>query len=947
MRHRERLIVAALLLVGTACSGGEPSAPDDPTPPPPPPPPPPQQVATTMTLHAGDAQVAAAGTTVAVAPAVLVRDQSGQPMAGVTVTFAIDSGGGALQASTALTASTGIATSGGWTLGLGRNALRASSGTLAPVVFKATATGELTLLESTIGAGGGELRVARPGDPLDGLVVRVPDGSFNEPVQVSAKYGDTTGVPVLPGFRHASPPITLGLTSPGMAAAPIELEFKATMATGEVPVVLLFDRLTGAVDVLPTVRLADDRVMAITQHLDASRLPPVTAARVAARPVVAADFIPAVQLIVGAVTEEDLKKDLDTGFRTGVDDWELDHVLVTLHPLFRHAPGLPLAAAWYYQHLKKNRGPLNAKYQRVPGVEWSNPMGFRMAYAASALVNLDAIQAYNEAIDKMAAITASAGVTRDSLVWLHAKSQLHLTQRPQVLLGVDESNPSAPPLALLAYRTMGNAMHTTSGTSRSGPNSPKALTMANARFGVPTWVVKDPAGEKPDEVYQPNAIWTTGQNTGVTDNAMAQLWQAFDAGTVASDQFAPMDLASSDDPIVNDTLFIADDTTWVWVQCASCANGHAPGPKVKPAGKVQTGVLYTEVGGTWGSIGSVRGNGISATEAHDGLRAGMLLTELTPTGATSFNDFREFVVRMRRLTVTPSPLKAAGGSNQTFTASYNRPVPAGATWQWDLGDGRMMTTQVNTLQVQYPAPTGTDPDTFRVKVSLKAGTRLEATGRTMAIITPANRWQLTSFTKGDLTSTLLPGSSKGPPVWEDTPTRTENELRDSLLARPQGATLQLLAANATRPSAWRHPDDVGKLGWMALLATPNVETAYLTFPRGGATMAGLMGATGPSVFAPGQWTFYNNPDFVNQLAKSPSGFTGSGASMAYGTQNNFTLPSQVMRYFEIAATATPTGLSGTITLVRRVQCWEDFNAWPGCVSSGEVRRVYHFTAVPK
>src|SRR5213076_3514867 len=50
--------------------------------------------ASSIALHAGDNQSAPAGTAVATPPAVLVRDQHGNPVQGVSVTFAVASGGG-------------------------------------------------------------------------------------------------------------------------------------------------------------------------------------------------------------------------------------------------------------------------------------------------------------------------------------------------------------------------------------------------------------------------------------------------------------------------------------------------------------------------------------------------------------------------------------------------------------------------------------------------------------------------------------------------------------------------------------------------------------------------------------------------------------------------------------------------------------------------------------
>jgi adhesin/invasin len=98
-------------------------------------------VATSMSIHAGNNQSAQAGTSVATAPAVIVRDAGGSPVSGVVVTFSVSGGGGSISGATATTGSNGVATAGTWTLGptAGANSLTASGAGLS-VTFSATGT---------------------------------------------------------------------------------------------------------------------------------------------------------------------------------------------------------------------------------------------------------------------------------------------------------------------------------------------------------------------------------------------------------------------------------------------------------------------------------------------------------------------------------------------------------------------------------------------------------------------------------------------------------------------------------------------------------------------------------------------------------------------------------------------------------------------------------------
>jgi Leishmanolysin len=99
-------------------------------------------VAGTLSIAAGDNQAAMAETPVATAPAVVVRDGSGNPVAGISVTFAVTAGGGAVGSASATTDAGGVASAGSWTLGAGGgpNTLTATAvGILAPpVVLRGT-----------------------------------------------------------------------------------------------------------------------------------------------------------------------------------------------------------------------------------------------------------------------------------------------------------------------------------------------------------------------------------------------------------------------------------------------------------------------------------------------------------------------------------------------------------------------------------------------------------------------------------------------------------------------------------------------------------------------------------------------------------------------------------------------------------------------------------------
>src|SRR2546422_638332 len=100
--------------------------------------------AATIAENGGNGQSATVGNAVATAPSVLVQDGAGNPVADVTVTFTVTSGGGTVSPTSVATNGSGIAAVTSWTLGTtpGTNTLTASASGLtgSPDPFTTTPT---------------------------------------------------------------------------------------------------------------------------------------------------------------------------------------------------------------------------------------------------------------------------------------------------------------------------------------------------------------------------------------------------------------------------------------------------------------------------------------------------------------------------------------------------------------------------------------------------------------------------------------------------------------------------------------------------------------------------------------------------------------------------------------------------------------------------------------
>jgi adhesin/invasin len=205
--------------------------------------------ATTIAINAGNNQTATVGTAVAIAPSVIVKDASNNPIGGVTVTFAVASGGGSASVLSAMTNVSGIATVGSWTLGSapGANTLTATAAGLtgSPLTFTATGTaGAATQIainagNNQTGTVGTAVAIApsvivkdASNNPIGGVTVTFAVASGGGSVTPLSATTDASGIATAGSWTLGSAPgvNTLTATSVGLLGSPVT--FTATGNAG-------------------------------------------------------------------------------------------------------------------------------------------------------------------------------------------------------------------------------------------------------------------------------------------------------------------------------------------------------------------------------------------------------------------------------------------------------------------------------------------------------------------------------------------------------------------------------------------------------------------------------------------------------------------------------------------------------------------------------------------
>jgi adhesin/invasin len=196
-----------------------------------------------MTKEAGDNQTAVAATAVTTAPAVRITDVHGNPVAGVTVTFAIAAGGGSVTGATAVTNANGGAAVGSWTLGTiaGENTLNATAGALS-ATFAATGTpapaaniakhagdAQTATVATAVGVSPAVRVTDIHANPVSGVAVMFTVTAGGGSVTGGAQITDANGVAVVGSWTLGA---TAGANALTASAGALDVSFMATGIAG-------------------------------------------------------------------------------------------------------------------------------------------------------------------------------------------------------------------------------------------------------------------------------------------------------------------------------------------------------------------------------------------------------------------------------------------------------------------------------------------------------------------------------------------------------------------------------------------------------------------------------------------------------------------------------------------------------------------------------------------
>jgi hypothetical protein len=203
----------------------------------------------------------------------------------------------------------------------------ASSPSVGPTgPYPAARTGDIAtgptveVVSQTIDSSGGTIAVSIPGDPLDGMTITVPSGSYSDSRKFEISYAPVESQT----FGEDLNPITpmISVDNGGQYADELmQVKIPVTIPADSFAMGFIYDKTTKQLEGMPLLAEDASLITVGTRHFT--------------------DFL------ISLIPKVKLKKDIDTGFRPGIDDWEFPNWGSYIAP-DGHCAGQTLTAMWYF-----------------------------------------------------------------------------------------------------------------------------------------------------------------------------------------------------------------------------------------------------------------------------------------------------------------------------------------------------------------------------------------------------------------------------------------------------------------------------------------------------------------------------------------------------------------------------------------------------------------------
>ncbi|MHB1317620.1 MAG: hypothetical protein ACYCYF_03270 [Anaerolineae bacterium] len=324
------------------------------------------------------------------------------------------------------------------------------------------------VLRGEVPASGGVLSFDDLGDPLDGLVFEVRDGSYDHPVTVDITYHPIERESDLAGLDIISPLIVVehgGQPSQEALVLRIPVYMRVRFFTS----VYAYDDATGKIEALPVLEIDKNTVTVAAQNLS--------------------------RLFVTEHALEDLDRlDVDSGYRPGVDTWQFQNQGSYLTPR-GNGWGMSVSSLWYYVDGPRSNGNarLWGEYDGVPGADGPTPelwqddvRGLGVATEIQRAYEQEREGRYYDLVYEMHRTDTgmvgliSLRLTYDEVTFYTVADAIALTHEPQLLSACADHGVQCQ--TLVAYKVLGPSIWVADPNDYQAHPRERVLTLRYGKF---------------------------------------------------------------------------------------------------------------------------------------------------------------------------------------------------------------------------------------------------------------------------------------------------------------------------------------------------------------------------------------------------------------------------------------------------------------------------------
>ncbi len=371
----------------------------------------------------------------------------------------------------------------------------ALTGTLALGKGKGKPTAE------TVGPAGGTITISRQGDPLAGLTITVPPGSYASDTTFAISSRPIKGHSFGPLINPASPLVTIE-AGDAYADGLVTVRIPATIPEGSFGMGFFYDQATGGLEGMPLVAEDPTGVTVATRHFSSF-------------------FVSVIELAA-------LPPTVDSGFRPGVDDWQFTNYGSYIEP-DGHCSGQVVSAMWYYIERQRSLGAshLHGLYDNngdvaTPDLWEDDSHGYRLASMVQHDTDWDRL---------MVSLLYEARTLPD---WMHRAAlryAMAVSGEPQLVSIYQPGGGHA----IVAYRVTRDFIQV------ADPNYPgkhRAIRWDEAEQDLRPYFSGANAAEiaTSGPSSYPVILWFA-KTAGIDWDQVGQRWAEFDAGTIGDGTF--------------------------------------------------------------------------------------------------------------------------------------------------------------------------------------------------------------------------------------------------------------------------------------------------------------------------------------------------------------------------------------------------------------------------